>query len=199
MGSITETILQETQDYITAERKSLQDAKGMADTTTQAEIARLRSQNVMLSRALEAERAKAERAKDELAKKIISLFDTFTAERGRSLQETFSELTDSNAAAEAGMVKLGKDQGQRLDSIISRGKELSGSLDKRGSESKRLRDGGLKVCTIQELDRSTCLTIMSVPWNCPYCCQGRLCERAFGCIGVRNRLLRRPPAQTPAI
>lgn len=145
IGSITDTILQEAQDYVTTERKSLQDAKAMADSTTQAEIARLQSQNVLLMRAVEAEKGKTERAKDDLVKRMVALFDTFTAERARSLRETFSELAESNTAAEAGMAKLGKDQGQRLESVISRGKELSGSLDKRASESKRLRDGGLKA------------------------------------------------------
>lgn len=148
LGSMTEAILQEAQDYIVVERKTLQDVKAMADNTTKAEIARLQSQNVLLNRALETERAKVERAKDDLVKRIIALFDVFTAERGRSLREMFSELTESNTSAETGMEKLGKDQGHRLEAVIGGGKEWSGTLDKRAGESKRLRDGGLKVkCT----------------------------------------------------
>lgn len=142
---MTETILQDAQEHIIAERKSLQDAKAMADNTTKAEIARLQSQNVLLHRALETEKTKAERAKDDLVKRIIALFDGFMAERGRSLKEMFSELSESNSSAEAGMEKLGRDQGQRLDAVISRGKEWSETLDKRAGESKRLRDGGSKV------------------------------------------------------
>lgn len=135
------------QDYIAAERKSLQEAKAMADSATQAEIARLQSQNVLLNRALDSEREKAERAKDELVKRMIGLFDSFIGERARSLRDTFSELTDSNREAETGMTKLGKEQGQRLETAVSRGKEVSSSLDKRAGESKRLRDGGFKVCS----------------------------------------------------
>ncbi|KAI0703611.1 P-loop containing nucleoside triphosphate hydrolase protein [Cytidiella melzeri] len=145
LGTITETILQEAQEYIVSERKSLQDAKAMVDSTTRAEITRLQSQNILLSRALDSERAKSERAKDELVKRIIGLFDAFTAERGERLREMFSEIAESNTAAEAGMEKLGKDQGQRLDGAMGRGREWGGALTKRADESKRLRDGGVKA------------------------------------------------------
>ncbi|KAI0341609.1 kinesin-domain-containing protein [Trametopsis cervina] len=145
LGSMTETILQEAQEYIVAERKSLQDAKALAENTTSAEVARLQSQNALLQRALETEKAKADRAKDELVKRIIVLLDTFTAERGDSLRDMFSEIAESNAAAETGMEKLGKDQGQHLETVIGRGRELGISLDKKTGESKRLRDSGVKA------------------------------------------------------
>jgi kinesin family member 11 len=118
----------------------------MADSTTRAEITRLQSQNILLSRSLESEKAKSERAKDELVKRIIALLDAFTAERGENLRETFSEISESNHAAETGMEKLGKDQGQHLDSAMDRGKEWGGALTKRADESKRLTDNGVKVC-----------------------------------------------------
>ncbi|KAI0093923.1 P-loop containing nucleoside triphosphate hydrolase protein [Irpex rosettiformis] len=148
LGSITETVLQEAQEYIVSERKSLQDAKAMADTTTQAEISRLQSQNILLSRALDVEKAKSERAKDELVKRIIALFDAFTAEREESLRGMFSEIAESNTAAEAGMEKLGKDQGQRLDSLMGRGREWGDSLTKRADQSKLIRDGGVKAVSV---------------------------------------------------
>lgn len=137
--------MQEAQEYIVSERKALQDAKAMADTTTLAEISRLQSQNALLTRALDAERTKSERAKDELVKRMKGLLDAFTAERGESLREMVSELAESNAAAEVGMEKFGKDQAQRLDNLMGRGREWGDALAKRADESKLLRDGGVKV------------------------------------------------------
>lgn len=146
LASIAETLLQEAQDYILSERKSLLEAKALTDSTSQAEIHRLKEQNVLLTRLLESEKVKSERAKDELIKRISGLLGDFTAERDRSLREAFSEMHDSNAAAEAGMVKLGEQQGQQLETVIAGGTEWAGALDKRRGELKRNRDGALKVC-----------------------------------------------------
>lgn len=120
----------------------------MADSTTRGEISRLQDQNILLTRALDAEKAKSERAKEDLVKRIIALFDAFTAERGESLRGMFSEIAESNTAAQAGMEKLGKDQGQRLEGLMGRGREWGGALTKRADESKRLRDGGMKVSSM---------------------------------------------------
>lgn len=138
-------MLKEAQDYILAERKSLLEAKALADSTSQAEIIRLQQQNALLLRLLESEKDKSERSKDELIKRISGLLNDFTAERDRSLREAFTEMSDSNAAAEKGMVKLGKQQGQKLEGVIANGTEWSTSLEKRRGELKRNRDGALKV------------------------------------------------------
>ncbi|THH33841.1 hypothetical protein EUX98_g250 [Antrodiella citrinella] len=144
LGSIAELLLQEAQDYIVAERKALLEAKALADSTSQGEIVRLQQQNALLVRLLESEKVKSERAKDELIRRISGLLGDFTTERDRSLKEAFSEMSDSNAAAEQGMVKLGKQQGQQLESVIANGTQWAGSLEKRRGELKRNRDGGLK-------------------------------------------------------
>ncbi|TCD71883.1 kinesin motor protein cin8 [Steccherinum ochraceum] len=148
IGSIAELLLQEAQDYVLAERKSLLEAKALADNTSQGEILRLQQQNALLTRLLESEKAKSERAKDELIKRISGLLGDFTAERDRSLREAFSEMSDSNAAAEKGMVKLGEQQGQQLESVIANGTEWAASLEKRRGDLKRNRDGGLKHITL---------------------------------------------------
>lgn len=145
LGAITETVLEEAQDYIETERKSLQEAKAIADSTSKTEIIRLQQQNALLNRLLESERGKAERAQEELLKRISGLLGTFVTERDRSLREAFSEMTDSNTNAEAGMVKLGKDQGERLDAVVDKGMEWSTALNKREGELKRTRDGAFKV------------------------------------------------------
>lgn len=145
MGSITETVLQEAHEYIASEQKSLQEARTLSENTSKAEVARLQQQNILLHRLLESEKVKADRAKDELLKRISGLLGSFTLERDRSLREAFAEMTESNANAEAGMQKLGKEQGQRLDAMIGKGTEWSATLNKRSGEGKRLRDGGFKV------------------------------------------------------
>ncbi|KAJ3559108.1 hypothetical protein NM688_g534 [Phlebia brevispora] len=145
LSAITETILAEAQDYIESERKSLQETKALADSTSKAEILRLQQQNALLTRLLESERAKAERAQQDLLNRISGLLGSFVAERDRSLREAFSEMTDSNTAAEAGMVRLGKDQGERLDAVVDKGREWSSTLTKKGGELKRTRDGAFKT------------------------------------------------------
>ncbi len=123
----------------------MQEAKALGDSTSNAEIARLQQQNALLTSLLESERIQSDRAKEELVTRITSLLGNFNAERDRRLRETFSEMTESNATAEAGMKKLGKDQGQRLEAVIGKGREWGGALEKRAGEGKRLRDGGFKV------------------------------------------------------
>ena len=145
LGAITETVLQEAQEYISSEQKSLQEAKALAENTSKAEIARLQQQNALLSRLLESEKTKAERAKDELLSRISGLLGNFTLERDRSLREAFAEMSESNSAAEAGMTKLGKEQTQKLDAVIGKGNEWSSTLERRAGENKRTRDGGFKA------------------------------------------------------
>ncbi|KAH8106971.1 P-loop containing nucleoside triphosphate hydrolase protein, partial [Cristinia sonorae] len=147
LGSIAEVLLKEAQDYILAERKSLLEAKALADGTSQGEIQRLQQQNALLVRLLESEKVKAGRSKDELIKRISGLLGDFTAERDRSLREAFSEMSDSNTNAEKGMVKLGEQQGQQLESVMANGIEWATTLEKRRGELKRNRDGGLKHLT----------------------------------------------------
>ncbi|EKM55573.1 uncharacterized protein PHACADRAFT_173717 [Phanerochaete carnosa HHB-10118-sp] len=145
LGAITETVLQEAHDYITSEQKSLQEGKALADSTSKAEVVRLRQQNALLTQLLESEKVRADQAKDELLKRISGLLVNFTAERDQSLRGAFAEMSESNAAAEAGMVKQGKEQGQRLDAVIGKGTEWSETLDRRAGEGKRTRDGAFKA------------------------------------------------------
>ncbi|KAH9951942.1 P-loop containing nucleoside triphosphate hydrolase protein [Amylocystis lapponica] len=145
LGTVAETILREAQEHITTERKSLQETKTMGDATTNAEILRLQQQNALLTRLLESEKQKVDRARDDLMKRISGLLGDFTADRDRSLREAFSEMSQSNAAAQEEMVQLGKAQGERLETVISRGREWSVDLERRGVEGKRTRDGGFKA------------------------------------------------------
>jgi hypothetical protein len=145
LGVITDTILQEAHEYISSEQKTLQEAKALAENTSKAEVTRLQQQNALLTQLLESEKLKADRAKDELLKRISGLLGNFAMERDRSLREAFADMSESNVAAEADMVKLGKEQVQRLDAVIDKGIQWSTALDRRAGENKRTRDGGLKV------------------------------------------------------
>ena len=80
-------------EYIGAERKSLQEAKTLAKTTADTEVVRLQQQNTLLARLLEQEKQSADRARDELIQRVSVLLGDFTAERNRSLKESFSEMT----------------------------------------------------------------------------------------------------------
>lgn len=145
LGSITQSLLQEAQDRIAAERKSLLEVKQLADSTSQAEIERLKQQNALLIQLLESEKVKADRAKDDLIKHISTLLGDFTTARDLSLRETFSEMTDSNLNAQEGMALLGTMQGEAIDGVVRDGKEWSTSLEKSGVQLKKAQSSGRKV------------------------------------------------------
>ncbi|KAI9065177.1 kinesin-domain-containing protein [Trametes sanguinea] len=145
LGGLIETIKQEALTFVANERKTLQEAKALADNTTNTEILRLKQQNALLTRLLETERVEAKRSADALLERIAGLLGDYTNERDRSLRETFSEMTESNTAAEADMQQLGEKQGQQLEAAVLRGSEWSEELTKRSGEGKRLRDGGIKA------------------------------------------------------
>ncbi|OJT15735.1 Kinesin-like protein bimC [Trametes pubescens] len=145
LGALTETIKQEALDFVATERKTLQEAKSLADNTTNMEILRLRQQNSLLTRLLETERVEAKRSADALLERIAGLLGDYTNERDRSLRGTFSEMTESNTVAEREMEELGQKQGQQLEAAVVRGSAWSEQLAKRGVNGKRLRDGGMKA------------------------------------------------------
>ena len=145
LGTLTEAIKEEALEFIATERKTLNEAKALADNTTNTEILRLKQQNALLTRLLETERVEAKRAADALLERIAGLLGDYTTERDRSLRGTFSEMTESNATAEHDMQQLGQKQGQQLDAAVARGSTWSQHLVKRGVEGKRLRDEGIEV------------------------------------------------------
>lgn len=145
LASTIEILLREAQEYIVTERKSVQEAKNLAKNTADTEVVRLQQQNALLARLLEQEKQNADRAKDELIMRVSALLGDFTAERNRCLKESFSEMTQSNAAAQEEMVQLGKVQGQHLEGVITQGAEWNTTLEKRMAENKKVKEGGLKV------------------------------------------------------
>ena len=145
VGSLLETIVQDSQTYIQQERQLLLDAKALSDEVTSAEIGRLQEQNALLTRLLESERVKSEKAKDQLISRISGLLGDFTMERDRSLRVAFEEMHNRNVIGEGEMEKCGNENGERIVGVIRAGEDWGSSLARRGGESKRLRDGAFKV------------------------------------------------------
>jgi len=145
VGSLIETVVQESHTYIQQERQLLLDAKALSDEATSAEIGRLQEQNALLVCLLESERLKSEEAKDQLISRISGLLGDFTTERDRSLRDAFEKMHHRNVIGEGEMEKCGNENGERIVNVIRAGEDWGSSLTRRGGESKRLRDGAFKV------------------------------------------------------
>jgi len=145
VGSLIETVVQESHTYIQQERQLLLDAKALSDEATSAEIGRLQEQNALLVCLLESERLKSEEAKDQLISRISGLLGDFTAERDQSLRDAFEKMHHRNVIGEGEMEKCGNENGGRIVNVIRAGEDWGSSLTRRGGESKRLRDGAFKV------------------------------------------------------
>lgn len=145
MGSLVDTIVHDAREYVTSERESVLQAKALASTAANTEIARLREQNTLLTKLLESEKVKAERAKDELIQRVSGLLGEFTSARDRSLREVVSSVQADNTKAEAEMLQFGTKHGEAMDGLVKRGDESGVTMERRGTEGKRTRDGALKV------------------------------------------------------
>ncbi|THH16360.1 hypothetical protein EW146_g4276 [Bondarzewia mesenterica] len=126
MGALVETVIREALEHIEVERKSMLEAKALADTATNNEIHRLQEQN------------------DDLIKRISGLLGDFVTERDRSLREAFMDVTDSNEKGERAMASFVDQHVSKVEGVVVRGHEWSVGLEKKGGENKRLRDGALK-------------------------------------------------------
>ncbi|TFY60095.1 hypothetical protein EVG20_g7553, partial [Dentipellis fragilis] len=147
MANLVEGIIREAQQHVKVENKLVLEAKAVAETAANEEIRRLQDQNAYLIRLLQSEKAKSERAKDELIKRISGLLGDFVTERDRSLREAVSDIKDSNEKAEGAMAHFADEHLQKVDSAVTKGQEWNMTLEKKGGENKRMRDGALKSLT----------------------------------------------------
>jgi kinesin family protein 11 len=145
MGSLVDTVVRDTKEYIDSERESILQAKALANAAANIEIGRLREQNTLLAKLLESEKLNGEKAKDELIQRVSSLLGEFTSARDRSLREAVSHIQSGNTKAEAEMLQFGKKHDDTVDSLVAKGKQSAVSTEGRGAEGKRTRDGALKV------------------------------------------------------
>jgi len=145
MGSLVDTIVREAREYVDSERETVLKAKALANTAANTEIGHLREQNALLTKLLESEKLKAEKAKDELIQRVSSLLGEFTSARDRSLREAVSHVQAGNAKAEEEMAQFGRKHNGMMDNMAARSAESATSMERRGTEGKRTRDGALKV------------------------------------------------------
>jgi kinesin family protein 11 len=145
IGSLIETLVRNAREYVDSERESVLQAKALANTAANTEIDRLQEQNVVLTKLLESENLKAEKAKDELIQRVSGLLGEFTSARDRSLREAVSGVQASNAKAEEEMQQFGTKHGEMMDGMVAKAGELAVSMERKGTEGKRTRDGALKV------------------------------------------------------
>ena len=145
MSALVECVVREAQEHIDLERKAVLDAKVLADNVAHEEIRRLQNQNAFLVRLLQNEKAKSELAKDELIKRISGLLGEFVNERDQGLREAVSHATESNDQGDEAMARFQEEHVHYVEGVVTRGQEWYISMDKKGGEGKRLRDGALKV------------------------------------------------------
>jgi len=145
IGLLVETIIREAREYVDSERESVLQAKALGNSAANIEIGRLREQNTLLTKLLEAEKLKAEKAKDELIQRVSGLLGEFTSARDRSLREAVSHVQAGNAQAEEEMVQFRKKHDEMMAGMVARGGESAVSMERRSTEGKRTRDGALKV------------------------------------------------------
>jgi kinesin family member 11 len=150
MGTLVDSIIRESYEFVESERKSAIEAQSLANTATTTEITRLREQNEILTHLLESEREKTERAKKELVLRVSGLLDDFTAARDRRLREGVEDIKDRNAVADTSMMQFNTRHGEVVDEMAGRGAELGKVLRRRGGEGKRMRDGAFKVSLLHE-------------------------------------------------
>jgi kinesin family protein 11 len=145
MGSLIETIVCESREYVNVERESVLQAKALANAIANSEMLRLRQQNEILTRLLESERIKADRAKDELIQRVSGLLGDFTRDRDKGLREAVGVMQQSNEEAREEMKVFDEKHGGAVVEMARRSVEVGGVLESRSAEGKRTRDGAVKT------------------------------------------------------
>jgi kinesin family member 11 len=145
MGSLIDTVMRDTREYVDSERESILQAKALASTAANAEIDRLREQNILLTKLLESEKLKADKAKDELIHRVSDLLGEFTSARDRSLREALTHVQAGNARAEKDLQQFGTKHSEMVDGMVTKAGESAMSMESSRTEGKRTRDGALKV------------------------------------------------------
>jgi hypothetical protein len=87
------------------------------------------------------------------------------AERDKSLEETFTKIKEENGQVESTLDGFTEEYSRKADDFMMRNQELGVSLEKKGEQCKRLRDGALKVILASLLSTGL-LTSHAVPRQC---------------------------------
>ncbi len=127
------------------ERKHSTEVKSLAESQAEEQIRYLKEQNAHLTRLLQQEKLKSERMKNDLVGRVSGLLNEFVAERDRSLEDAFTKLKQENGRVESNLNSFTEEYSRKADEVTTRNQELSTSLEKKGEQCKRLRDGAYKV------------------------------------------------------
>jgi kinesin family member 11 len=127
------------------ERKHSAEAKLVAESQAEEQIRHLKEQNAQLTRLLQHERLKSERMKNDIVERVSGLLNEFVAERDKSLEEVFTKIQQENGQVESTLNGFTEEYSRKAGDITMRNQELSASLEKKGEQCKRLRDGAVKV------------------------------------------------------
>jgi len=86
--------------------------------------------------------------KNQLVERVSGLFDEFVTERDRSLEEAFVKIKQENGRVEVTLNDFTDAYSRKADEVMTLGQELSTSLETKGEQCKRLRDGAIKVISV---------------------------------------------------
>lgn len=171
------------------ERKHSTEVKSLAESQTEEQIRYLKEQNAQLTRLLQHEKLKSERMKNDLVERVSGLLNEFVAERDRSLEDGFTKIKQENGRVESSLNGFTEEYSRKADEVMTRNQELSTSLEKKGEQCKRLRDGAYKVildyfpfCTAIDELRSPLAVPATLSWKAYQVCRA---------------LSRRPSQRTP--
>jgi kinesin family member 11 len=145
MAVLIQSVIHETQEYMAVERKHSAEAKLIAESQAEEQIRHLKEQNAQLVRLLQQEKSKSERMKNDLVQRVSSLFNEFVAERDKSLEGAVARIKEENSQMESNLNDVTEQYSRKADDILMRNQELGASLEKKGEQCKRLRDGAFKV------------------------------------------------------
>lgn len=141
---LVQSLTQETQKHMAAERERNAEAKSMAKNQAEEQIRRLKDQNAQLTRLLQHEKLKSERMKNELVERVSGLLNEYVADRDKSLEETVVAIKEKNSQAEGMLNGFTDEYSRKVDDVMKRNQELCTLIEKKGDQCKRLRDGAVK-------------------------------------------------------
>lgn len=145
MGTLVDSIATQAIDFVKAEGESVLQAKSLVDDMSRAEVAHLQGQNALLVQLVEAEKVKSSRANDELVQRISGLLGELVTSRDRELREAFGSVAKANIKHEEEFSKFGQRHERLMNEAAAHGSEAITSMERKGTEGKRTRDGALKV------------------------------------------------------
>ncbi len=142
---LIQSVIHDSQEYMAVERKNSTEVKSLAENQAEEQIRFLKEQNAQLARLLHHEKSKSERMKNDLVERVSGLLDDFVTERDRSLEDAFTKMKQENGRVESSLNGFTEEYSRKADEVVMRNQELSTSLEKKGEQCKRLRDGAYKV------------------------------------------------------